>query len=104
MRDIRYALRTLARTPLFSIVAILTLTLGIGATTAIFTVVNGVLLRPLPYPHPDRIVRAWALGSKGGQMNFSDPDFEDLRDQTRSIAALAEVQGVQMVSIAGPSE
>ena len=104
MQDIRYAVRTLARAPLFTIVAILTLTLGIGATTAIFTVVNGVLLSPLPYPEPDRIVRAWALGAKGGKMNFSDPDFEDLRDQTRSFAALAEVGDYGEVSVAGPTE
>ena len=104
MRDIRYALRTLSRTPLFSIIAILTLALGIGATTAIFTVVDGVLLRPLPYPQPDRIVRAWEVTAKGGRINFSDPDFEDLRDQSRSFAALGEVSGSYLVSVAGTSE
>jgi putative ABC transport system permease protein len=104
MRDIRFALRTLSRAPFFSIIAILTLALGIGATTAIFTVVDGVLLRPLPYPEPDRIVRLWALGSKGGQMNFSDPDFEDLRDQTRSFASLARVGDWGIISVVGTSE
>ncbi|HEX6965370.1 MAG TPA: ABC transporter permease [Gemmatimonadaceae bacterium] len=104
MRDLRYALRTLILSPLFAIVAILTLALGIGAATAIFTVVDGVLLRPLPYPHPDRIVRAWELNSRGREINFSDPDFEDLRDQSRSFAALAEVQGLQVAPVAGPSE
>src|SRR5690242_939417 len=104
MRDIRYALRTLARSPLYSTIAILTLALGIGATTAIFTVVDGVLLRPLPYPHPDQIVRVWELNARGREINFSDPDFEDLRDQSRSFAAMAEVQGLQVTPIAGPSE
>ena len=104
MRDIRFAVRTLSRAPFFSIIAILTLALGIGATTAIFTVVDGVILRPLPYPAPDRIVQLWALGSKGGEMNFSDPDFEDLRDQTRSFAALAEVGDYGEVSVAGATE
>ena len=104
MRELRYALRSLARAPLFSIVVVLTLALGLGATTAIFTVVNGVLLRPLPYPQPERIVRVWAHNESGGQMNFSDPDFEDLRDQSRSFAALSEVADAGIVSVAGPAE
>ncbi|HEY9449779.1 MAG TPA: ABC transporter permease, partial [Gemmatimonadaceae bacterium] len=104
MRAVRHAIRTLVRAPLFSVVAVLTLSLGIGATTAIFTVVNGVLLRPLSYPEPDRIVRLWEVGAKGGRMNVSDPDFEDLRDGTRSFAALAQVGDAGVVSIAGPSE
>lgn len=103
MRELRYAIRSLARAPLFSIVVILTLALGLGATTAIFSVVNGVLLRPLPYPQPDRIVRVWAQSSTGGRMNFSDPDFEDLRDQSRSFAVLSEVADAGVVSVAGPS-
>ena len=58
-RDIRYALRNLGRTPGFTVVAILTIALGIGATTAVFTVVNGVLIKPLPYPEPDSLVAVW---------------------------------------------
>jgi putative ABC transport system permease protein len=104
MHALRLAARTLARAPLFTTAAVLTLALGLGATTAIFTVVNGVLLRPLPYPHPDRLVRLWAVGAKGGRMNFSDPDFEDLRDQSRSFTALAEVSGSFPVSVAGTAE
>ncbi|HEX9732183.1 MAG TPA: hypothetical protein VGG06_09385, partial [Thermoanaerobaculia bacterium] len=56
MRQLLHALRTLARTPAFTLLSILTLAIGIAATTAIFSVVNGVLLRPLPYPQPERLV------------------------------------------------
>ena len=104
MRDIRFAFRTLSRAPFFTIIALLTLALGIGATTAIFTVVDGVLLRPLPYPEPQRIVRLWEVGAKGGHSNFSDPDFEDVQAQTRSFTSLARAADWGIVSVVGGNE
>jgi len=59
MRDIRYALRLLATTPSFTCIALLTLSIGIGASTAVFSLIDATLLRPLPYPSPDRIVMLW---------------------------------------------
>jgi len=89
-QDFSFALRLFVKTPSFSVSAILTLALGIGATTAIFSVVYGVLLRPLPYSNPDRIVRLWEQGATGGRMNFADPNFEDVRLQNKSLLAVAE--------------
>jgi len=88
--DLQYAFRLLRRTPGFTTVAVLTLGLGIGASTAIYTVVYGVLLRPLPYPDPDRIVRLFQVNERTRVGTFSDPNFEDVRTQSRSFQALAE--------------
>jgi putative ABC transport system permease protein len=104
LRDLRYATRGLLRTPGFFAVAVLTLALGIGATTAIFSVIDGVLLRPLPYPDAERIVQLWQVGEKGGHGQVSDPNFEDWRTQTRSFAAMAEFNSGGVVSITGVGE
>ncbi|MHB8412401.1 MAG: ABC transporter permease [Candidatus Acidiferrales bacterium] len=103
LNDLRFAFRTLAKNPGFAFVAILTLALGIGASTAIFSVVDAVLLRALPYPNPQQIVRVWELGSRGNRMNLADPNFEDFRAQNRTLTALAEYDFVPS-SVSGGSE
>src|SRR5712671_5282572 len=89
-QDLRFAARMLLKNPGFTAIAVLTLVLGIGATTAIFSVVYGVLLRPLPYPNPDQIVQLWEVNAKGGRMNFPEPNFTDIRSASQTLEALAE--------------
>ena len=95
LQDLRYALRNLVRQPGFAATAILTLALGIGATTAIFSVVNAVVLRPLPYREPDAIVAVRTLWTKTGlnSATVSAPDFHDWKAQNRSFDALAYYSG-----------
>jgi predicted permease len=87
--DLRYAVRTLAKSPAFTIVAILALTLGIGANTAIFSIVNGVLLRPMPYRDPSKLVRLYETYLPSGQGSVSTLDFQDWREQNRVFDGLA---------------
>ncbi|HEX8186288.1 MAG TPA: ABC transporter permease, partial [Blastocatellia bacterium] len=83
LQDIRYGFRTLLKSPGFTAVAVIALALGIGANTAIFSVVNSLLLSPLPYSDPDRLVRVWEANVKTGrgEMPASYPNFADWRDQ-----------------------
>lgn len=95
-RDVRFAARSLARSPSFSLVAIATLTLGIGATTAMFSVVNGVLLRALPYPDADRLVWISERGVYEGipyVSSVSAPNFHDWREQSKTIDLMAAMRG-----------
>ena len=90
LRELRHGLRALSGKPAFSMVVVSTLALAIGASTIIYGIVHGVLLAPLPYPDPDRLVGVWQVGRNGGQGQFSDPNFEDLRDQSRVFASIAQ--------------
>jgi len=101
--DCRYGLRQLRKNPGFTAVAILTLGLGIGATTAIFSVVYGVLLRPLPYPDSNRIMAVFEVTSKGRPSRLADPNFDDFRDQNRSFQAIAKYN-YDVASVSGASQ
>jgi putative ABC transport system permease protein len=92
LRDLSYAVRTLLRNPGFTILAVVTLALGIGANTAIFTVINGILLRPLPYSSPSQIVHLVQTATRVGtdQIGFSVQEVQDYRQQSRSLSDLAE--------------
>ena len=104
VQDIAYAWRTLRRSPGFAAVAVLTLGLGIGATTTIFTIVNGVLLRPLPsYREPDRIANLWVDFGVGAQSLpvMSPGDFRDYQQRSRSFEMLAAGSGAQVIGATG---
>lgn len=88
-QDIRYGLRILLRRPGFAAIAIFALALGIGATTGIFSVLNGVLIRPLGFKEPDRLVRVWEKWSAFTQGSFSFPDYRDFRDKNSTLESLA---------------
>ena len=103
LQDLRYGSRMLAKNPGFTAVAVLTLALGIGANTAIFSVVYGVLLRPLPYPKPEQIVDLREVNAMGGRMHFADPNFEDVRLQNHSLQGAAEY-AAWLQSVSGGSE
>lgn len=103
LQDLRYGMRVLRRNPGFSLIAVFTLALGISATTAIFSVVYGVLLRPLPYDHPDQLVQVSEKSSNGSEMNLADPNFQDFRSQNRSLQGLAEYSA-GLESVSGGSE
>jgi len=90
-QDFRYGLRMLWKNRVYTIVSLITLGLGIGASTAIFSVVYGVLLRPLPYPKPEQIVRVWEADARGRKMQFADPNFDDMRAQVHSLQGMAEL-------------
>lgn len=104
LQDLRFAARMLRKHAGYTGVEVLTLALGIGATTAIFSVVYGVLLRPLEYRNPEQIVRMWEVDAAGSESNLADPNFVDLRTQNQSLLGMAEYAGgVESVGSGGES-
>ncbi len=102
-QDIRYGLRMLVKNPGFTAIAIVTLALGIGANTALFTVVNGVLLNPLPYQEPERLVALYAKTKEFSQSSISYPNFLDWQRENRSFTALAAFRADDL-NLAGVGE
>src|ERR1043166_5540593 len=106
-RDIQYSVRSIIKRPGFSVVAIITLALGIGANSAIFSVVNGILWRPLPYSDPQQLVVPWENHqARGGPARewFSPPDFADWRDQNKVFSHLSAYNDWATATQGGPGE
>ena len=95
LTDLRFALRQLARSPGFSLLAVLTLALGIGATTAIYSVVSPVLFRPLPYPGAERIMTLWERGKDDSESNTGYATFLDVERMSASFESLAAMSSWQ---------
>src|SRR4051794_8726378 len=90
IKDIRFAARGLLKRPGFTAIALLALALGIGANTAIFSLVNAVVLRPLPFANPDRLVWVWGnIRSGGNRASVSPPDFLDYREKNKAFENFA---------------
>ena len=105
MEDIRYALRLLAKNPVFTLATVGTLALAIGATTAIFSVVQGVLLQPLPYHEPERLVRVWEVSPQGENRNVvSSGNYLDWRDRARVFESLGAHGGTFAIALTGAGE
>lgn len=97
IQDIRYGIRSLLKRPGFTAIALIALALGIGANTAIFSLVNAVLLRPLPFADPDRLVWVWGNISNGGNRASVSPlDFLDFRKENKTFEEFAASFGVPL--------
>ena len=103
-KDISYGLRSLLKHPTFTAIAIVTLALGIGANTAIFTVVNAVVLRPLPYQDPERLAMVWTTKDVNQEQAFSFADYNDLKSQAKSFSALGGASPLWNFILTGDAE
>src|SRR5271168_4501340 len=101
VQDLRFALRTLRKNRGFAAAAVLTLALGIGATTTVYSVAYGVLLQALPYPGADRIVSLAELNARGRPIDFADPNFYDIKEQNHSLTSFAQYSHRIPLSISG---
>jgi predicted permease len=103
LQDIRYAIRQLRNAPGFAIIAVLTLSLGVGVSAAVFSIIDAVILRPLPYDHADLIYQPVTLAKEGYTQPPSYPSFKDMRAQNHSFAALAGFSPYYSINLESPS-
>jgi putative ABC transport system permease protein len=96
VRDLRYALRTMARSPLFALAAVLIIALGVGSSTTVFSVANAVLFRPLPFPHPDELVSVFEWTPRGNREGVAPATFLEWRAQNRCFATLATKRALDL--------
>src|SRR6476660_6749868 len=89
LQDLRYGFRTLLKSPGFTLIAVAALALGVGANSAMFSIVNAVLLRPMPYPQPERLLRIYTSTKNFRQSSVSYPNFLDWRQRSRAFDAMA---------------
>lgn len=104
LKDIRYGLRSLVKHPTFTAVCVLTLALGIGANTAIFTVVNAVVLRPLPFQDSERLAMIWTTKNTNQEQPLSFADYNDLKTQTHSFSAVGAASPLWSFTLTGNGE
>ena len=106
LQDLKYALRTLRRAPAFSAAAALAIAVGVGGSSAMFSVLEGVVLRPLGAPQPDRLVRLYEVGYDGNRGPWSPPDFLDLSKENSGFEAVGAIRftRVSMTTDAGPQQ
>lgn len=104
LQDVRFAIRVLSRSPVYTTVVVLTLAIGIGANTAIFSLVDAVLIRLLPVNHPEQLVAIDTFNQRGERINFSYPLFEQLRDRTNTFRGVfAAIDGTSNLEMIGPA-
>ena len=104
IQDLRYGVRNLLTARGFTVVATLTLAAGIGANTAIFSVIDAVLLRPLPYPHPDRLMRLYETEAAPGKYPFTGPDFIDWKNQNSTFSDMALFSWPSTMNLSGKGQ
>ncbi len=103
-QDVRFGLRMLAKAPAFTALAVITLALGIGANTAMFSIVNAVLLEPLPFRHPGQLVQLWETEPAPGHYPFAGPDYLDWQRESRTLAGASLYTWGQNASVSGEGQ